>query len=74
MKAFLVTGSFADPRKEQPFSIEMAAEDEASVREKTLSTIGSRHKMKRWQIKIDKVEEIPADKVESHLEKYQIGA
>ena len=53
MKAFLVTGSFTDPRKEQPFSIEMAAEDEASVREKTLSTIGSRHKMKRWQIKID---------------------
>ena len=52
----------------------MAAEDEASVREKTLSTIGSRHKMKRWQIKIDKVEEIPADKVESHLVKYQIGA
>ena len=74
MKAFLVTGSFADPRKEQPFSSEMAAEDEASVREKTLSTIGSRHKMKRWQIKIDKVEEIPADKVESHLVKYQIGA
>ena len=74
MKAFLVTGSFADHRKEQPFSIEMAAEDEASVREKTLSTIGSRHKMKRWQIKIDKVEEIPADKVESHLVKYQIGA
>ncbi len=74
MKAFLVTGSFADPRKEQPFSIEMAAEDEASVREKTLSTIGSRHKMKRWQIKIDKVEEIPANKVESHLVKYQIGA
>ena len=74
MKAFLVTGSFANPRKEQPFSIEMAAEDEASVREKTLSTIGSRHKMKRWQIKIDKVEEIPADKVESHLVKYQIGA
>lgn len=74
MKAFLVTGSFADPRKEQPFAIEMAAEDEASVREKTLSTIGSRHKMKRWQIKIDKVEEIPADQVESHLVKYQIGA
>lgn len=74
MKAFLITGSYADPRKEQPFSIEMAAEDEPAVREKALSTIGSRHKMKRWQIKIDKVEEIPADKVESHLVKYQIRA
>lgn len=74
MKAFLVTGHFADPRKEQPFSIEMAAEDEAAVKEKALSTIGSRHKMKRWQITITDIKEIPADQVESHLVKYQIGA
>jgi large subunit ribosomal protein LX len=74
MKAFLVTGHFADPRKEQPFSIEMAAEDEAAVREKTLSTIGSRHKMKRWQITITDIKEIPADQVENHVVKYQIGA
>ena len=74
MKAFLVTGSFADPRKEQPFSIEMAAEDEAAVREKTLSTIGSRHKMKRWQITITDVKELPADQVTDHVVKYQIGA
>lgn len=74
MKAFLVKGHFADPRKEQPFSIEMAAEDEAAVREKTLSNIGSKHKMKRWQITITSVEEIPADQVQSHLVKYQIGA
>ena len=74
MKAFLVTGHFADPRKEQPFSIEMAAEDEAAVREKTLSTIGSRHKMKRWQITITNVKELPADQVTDHVVKYQIGA
>ena len=74
MKAFLVTGHFADPRKEQPFSIEMAAEDEAAVREKTLSTIGSRHKMKRWQITIPDVKELPADQVTDHVVKYQIGA
>ncbi len=74
MKAFLVTGHFADPRKEQPFSIEMAAEDEAAVREKCLSTIGSRHKMKRWQITITDVKELSADQVQDHLVKYQIGA
>ena len=74
MKAFLVTGHFADPRKEQPFSIEMAAEDEAAVREKTLSTIGSRHRMKRWQITITAVKELPADQVTDHVVKYQIGA
>ena len=32
MKAFRVTGNYADPRQRQPFSIEMAAEDEAAVR------------------------------------------
>ena len=74
MKAFLVTGHFADPRKEQPFSIEMAAEDETAVREKVLSTIGSRHKMKRWQITITDVKELPADQVTDHVVKYQIGA
>jgi ribosomal protein L20A (L18A) len=30
--------------------------------------------MKRWQITITAVEELPAEKVESHLVKYQIGA
>ncbi len=73
MKAFRVTGTYADPRKTQPFSVEMAAEDEAAVKEKALSTIGSKHKLKRWQIDIAKVEEIPADQVESHVVKYQIG-
>lgn len=73
MKAFRVTGNYADPRKRQPFSIEMAAEDEAAVREKALSTIGSKHKLKRWEIEITEVAEIPADQVTNHVVKYQIG-
>ena len=73
MKAFRVTGTYADPRKTQPFSVEMAAEDEAAVREKALSTIGSKHKLKRWQINITDVSEIPADEVVNHVVKYQIG-
>jgi len=73
MKAFRITGIHADPRKEQPFSIEMAATDEAAVREKALSTIGSKHKLKRWQINITSIEEVPTNKIESHLVKYQIG-
>lgn len=73
MKAFRVTGTYADPRKTQPFSVEMAAEDEAAVREKALSTIGSKHKLKRWQINITDVSEVPADEVVNHVVKYQIG-
>ncbi len=74
MKAFRVTGTYADPRQiRQPFSVEMAAEDEATVREKAVSTIGSKHKLKRWQIDITDVSEIPADQVVNHVVKYQIG-
>ncbi|MBO4797311.1 MAG: 50S ribosomal protein L18a [Candidatus Methanomethylophilaceae archaeon] len=74
MKAFRLTGSYADVRYgKQPFTVEMAAEDEAAVREKAYSTIGSKHKLKRWQIDIDEVSEISADQVTDHVVKYQIG-
>ncbi len=73
MKAFRITGSFADPRKRQPFSIEMAAEDEAAVREKAVSTLGSRHKLKRWEIDITEVVEIAAADVTDSVVKYQLG-
>ncbi|MCK9322670.1 MAG: 50S ribosomal protein L18Ae [Candidatus Methanomethylophilaceae archaeon] len=73
MKAFRVIGSMADPRKRQPFSIEMSAEDEAAVREKTLSTLGSKHKLKRQQIEITSVTEISVDQIESHVIKYNVS-
>ena len=74
MKAFRVTGTYADPRQiRQPFSIEMAAEGTPAVKEKAVSTIGSKHKLKRWQIDITDVTEIPADQVVNHVVKYQIG-
>lgn len=74
MKAYLITGTFDDPRKTQPFSIEMAAESEEAVREKVYCTIGSRHKMERRQIHIESVKELAADEVQDHTVKYQIGA
>ena len=74
MKAFRVTGCYDDPRqKKQPFSIEMAAEDEAAVKEKCLSAIGSKHKLKRWQIDIAEIVELSPDQVTNHVVKYQIG-
>lgn len=74
MKAFRVTGTYADPRQvRQPFSIEMAAADADAVKEKAVSTIGSKHKLKRWQIDITDVSELSADQVTDHVVKYQIG-
>lgn len=75
MKAFRVAGTFADPRmKRQPFSIELSAEDEAAVRERALSTLGSKHKLKRWEIDITDVAELSPDQVTNPIVKYDIGA
>ncbi|NLU46224.1 MAG: 50S ribosomal protein L18a [Euryarchaeota archaeon] len=73
MKAFRVTGSFEDPRQRQKFSIEMSGKDEASVRERALSTLGSRHKLKRPQITITEISEVPADQVVCPVVRYEIG-
>ncbi len=74
MKAFLIKGTHADKRQgRQIFSVEMAAEDEATVREKSLSTLGSQHKLKRRDIEISEITEIPADQITNHVVKYQIG-
>ena len=73
MKAFRVTGNYADPRQiRQPFSVEMAAEDEAAVKEKALSTIGSKHKLKRYQIDITEVVKIANDEITNPVVKYQV--
>ena len=75
MKAFRVTGSYADARYgKQPFSVEMAADSEAAVMEKAYSTIGSKHKLKRWQIDITEIKELAAEEVTDHVVKYKIGA
>jgi Ribosomal protein L20A (L18A) len=74
MKAFRITGSFADPRKRQPFSIEMAAEDEAAVRERVLSTLGSKHRLKRKEIDIAEIVELTPDQITNPIVKYEIEA
>lgn len=74
MKAFLIKGDYADKRQgRQIFSVEMAATDEAAVREKALSTLGSQHKLKRWEIKISDITELGSEDVKNPTVKYQIG-
>jgi len=74
MKAFRVVGSYADPRKRQKFSMEAAAESEEAVREKVLSTLGSKHRLKRWEIDITEVTELSPDQITNHVVKYEVGA
>jgi len=74
MKAFLIKGDYVDKRQgRQVFSVEMAAADEAAVREKALSTLGSQHKLKRWEIKISDITELDSKDVKNPTVKYQIG-
>jgi len=74
MKAFRVVGSYADPRKRQPFSIEVSAENEEAVREKVLSVLGSKHRLKRREIEINEVTELSSDQITNNVVKHEVGA
>ncbi|NLL94318.1 MAG: 50S ribosomal protein L18a [Thermoplasmatales archaeon] len=73
MKAFRIKGSHSDPRAgKQPFTIEIAAEDADLAREYALSDLGSRHRLKRWEIAIDGVSEIPNEEITDHVVRYKV--
>ena len=65
MKAFKVTGEINKPRLKTPFVKEVIAEKSEHAVEKVYSEIGSKHRVKRFQIKVSKVEEIPAEEIEN---------
>ena len=73
MKAYKITGTFADVRQgRQPFSIEEAAESEDAVKEQVISSLGSRHKVKRWQIDITEIVEIAPENIVDHTVRYKV--
>ena len=74
MKAFRISGRFRMGRSWQPFSKELAAQDEAGAREKLFSILGSQHRVPRKYVSITGVEEVPKDQVENHAVKYTIEA
>jgi large subunit ribosomal protein LX len=65
MKAFKVTGSFQMGRKPQ--------KDKKEATEFILSDIGSKHKVKRWQIKIAEVKELKLDEVTDSIISFKLG-
>lgn len=73
MKAFRINGTYRDTRNDQVFSVETVAEDADGAREKALSTLGSRHKLKRWEIDIAEVRELQASEVTDATVRYEIG-
>lgn len=73
MKGFRVVGSFKDVRQgKQPYTVEVAADSEDAAKEQVLSTLGSRHKLKRWEINIDAVTELANEDIVDPVVKYKV--
>ena len=72
MKAFKVTGTFLMGRKMQPFSMEVASEDETSAKESTYTILGSKHRAKRRKIEIDSTVEVKVDDIKDVAIKYLV--
>ncbi|MCL1970883.1 MAG: 50S ribosomal protein L18Ae [Candidatus Bathyarchaeota archaeon] len=67
MKVFRVTGEINKPNLVTPFSKEMLAEKKEHAIEKVYTEIGSRHRVKRFQIKIEQTIEVPTDEIENEI-------
>lgn len=75
MKAFEVSGQFIETRRRwQPFTLEVAAADEPSAKEKTLALMGSRHKVKRKNIQIENVRALRTEEVTDHAVRHILEA
>jgi large subunit ribosomal protein LX len=67
MKVFRVTGKINKPNLATPFVKEIMAEKKEHAVEKVYTEIGSKHRVKRFQIKIAETVEVPTDKIENEI-------
>jgi len=58
VKTFKATGEVKKPRGSIPFSIEIRATKEQDAIERLYADLGSRHKARRLEIRLEKVEEL----------------
>ncbi len=73
MKVFRVTGEIRKPNLETRFRKEVVALKPEQAVEKVYTELGSRHRVKRFQIKIGEVAEIPLQEIENPLIKKLIA-
>lgn len=67
MKVFRVIGEIRKPNLETPFKKEVVAVKHEHAVEKVYAELGSKHRLKRFQIKIMKVEEVPSEDIENPM-------
>ena len=67
MKAFKVTGQINKPELSTPFAREVLADKSEHAVEKIYADLGSRHRVKRYHIKILSTKELTADEIENPI-------
>jgi large subunit ribosomal protein LX len=72
MKVFRVTGEIRKPNLKTPFAKEVLADKPEHAVEKAYAEIGSRHRVKRFYMKIVKVEEVSPEKIENPILKKMV--
>ena len=72
MKAFKVTGTYRNRPGMQKFSKEVAAKGKDEAVEAIISVIGSKHRAKRREIKVESVTEIKKDDITNQVVLHRI--
>lgn len=73
MKAYRVSGTFRmGAIEENPFTIEIAARKKDEVADKVYSLLGSKHGVKRRDIKLKEVKAIKKDDITDHVVRYLV--
>ena len=67
VKVFRITGEIAKPNLKTTFRKEIRAISPENAREKIYTDMGSKHRAKRFQIRILEVEEIPPEEIQNPL-------
>jgi len=67
MKVFRVTGEIRKPNLKTAFRKEVVAVKPEHAVEKVYAELGSKHRVKRFHIKIVSVEEVPSQEIEDPL-------
>ena len=67
MKVFRVTGEIRKPNLATPFAKEVLAFKPEHAVEKVYAEIGSKHRVKRYYMKISKVEEVSPEEIENPI-------
>lgn len=67
LKVFRVSGEINKPNLKTPFIKEVLAAKADHAVETVYAEIGSKHRVKRFQLKISKVEELSVDDIENPI-------